>query len=277
MPADGSEQIRIDLTGAPQTMLATLYAKALDYALPQPVLGDRWAADIVSRIDYDWSATTIDARRSPAVTTRSAQLDTWVRQFLAVEAKAVVLHLGCGLDSRYQRIRPGPGVEWFDIDYPEVCALRRRLLPVGEANHHEIGASVTDPGWFADIPTGAPLLAIGEGLTMYLTERDGVDLLNRAVGHAAHGELQFDCFNSLGIKAQWTNTVVRRSGATLHWGIDDPADILAAVPGTRLLTRVGAFEAPGFDRVPVAYRVLARAMSTVPALRYMASYHRYAF
>ena len=102
-----TEKLQVDLSGAPQTMLATFYAKALDADLEKPILGDRWAKDIVDRIDYDWSKTTITARNSPAVTTRSAHFDNWARQFLAVTPEATVLHLGCGLDSRYYRLDPG--------------------------------------------------------------------------------------------------------------------------------------------------------------------------
>lgn len=258
-------------------MLATLYAKALDADLPRPILGDRWAKDVVDRIDYDWAQTTITARRSPAVTTRTAHFDTWARQFLAVHPKAVVLHIGCGLDSRYFRLAPGPGVQWYDIDYPEVAELRGRLLPAGGPGYHVVAASVTDPGWLQDIPVGAPVLAIGEGLTMYLTRRDGLDLLNRIVTHCGTGELQFDAFNSLGIRSQWSNSVVRRSGATLYWAINGPEDILAAVPGTRLLAWVSPFDTAAFDLVRPAYRMLATTMSRMPALRYMAQYHRYAF
>ncbi|MGK2865088.1 MAG: class I SAM-dependent methyltransferase [Mycobacterium sp.] len=271
------DSVRVDLTGAPQTMLATLYAKALDADLPHPILGDRWAKDVVGRIDYDWAQTTITARRSPAVTTRSAHFDNWVRQFLAVHPKAVVLHIGCGLDSRYFRLAPGPGVQWYDIDYPEVAELRGRLLPAGGEGYHVVAASVTDPSWLRDIPVGAPVLAIGEGLTMYLTRHDGLDLLNRIVTHCGTGELQFDAFNSLGIRSQWSNAVVRRSGATLHCAINGPDDILAAVPGTRLLAWVSPFDTAAFDLVRPAYRLLATTMSRVPALRYMAQYHRYAF
>ena len=71
---DVTEKLHVDLSGAPQTMLATFYAKALDADLEKPILGDRWAKDIVDRIDYDWSKTTITARNSPAVTTRSRAL-----------------------------------------------------------------------------------------------------------------------------------------------------------------------------------------------------------
>jgi O-methyltransferase involved in polyketide biosynthesis len=271
-----TEKLHVDLSGAPQTMLATFYAKAVDAGLKHPILGDRFAKDIVDRIDYDWSQTTITPFRAPSVTTRTAHFDRWARQFLAVHSDAVVLHLGCGLDARCFRLDPGPGVEWYDVDYPDVADLRRQLYPPRD-HYHVIAASVTDPAWFADIPRDRPTLMIGEGLTMYLTEQDGVALLRRVVEHAPSGELQFDAFNRLGIRSQWTNAVVRRSGATLHWGIDGPDDIIEAVRGVRLLSWVSALDSDAFDHVPWYYRWTLKAMNVVPALRFMAQYHRYAF
>ncbi len=271
-----TDRLEVDLSGAPQTMLATFYAKALDADLPKPILGDKLAKAIAERIDYDWSRTTMTPARSPAVTTRSAHFDNWTRQFLAAHPEAVVLHLGCGLDGRFFRLRPGPGVQWYDIDYPDVAALREQVYSAAE-NYHVVSASVTDPAWLAEIPTDRPVLAVAEGLTMYLTQADGVALLRRIVDDFSSGELQFDAFNSLGIKTQWSNAVVRRSGATLHWAINKPEDILAAVPGTRLLTWVSPFDTAEFDLVQPAYRVLAKVMSMLPATKYMAQYHRYAF
>ncbi len=257
-------------------MLATLYAKALDADLPNPILDDRYAKEIVERIDYDWTNTAIAARNSSSVTTRTAHFDIWARQFLAVHPSAVVLHVGCGLDSRYFRLQPSPHVEWYDVDYPEVAALCTRLYPASD-HHHVVAASVTDPAWLAEIPNDRPTLMIGEGLTMYLSEREGIALLRRVVDRFPRGELQFDTFNRLGIKAQWINTVVRRSGSTLHWGIDGPDEILEAVPGTRLVSWVRWFESDTFQRLPRAYHVVGRIMSLVPALANMSQYHRYAF
>jgi O-methyltransferase involved in polyketide biosynthesis len=271
-----SEKLHVDLSGAPQTMLATFYAKALDADLPKPILGDRFAKEIVDRIDYDWKKTAITPGNSPSVTTRSLHFDNWARQFLAVNPDAVVLHLGCGLDARVFRLDPGAGVDWFDIDYPDVAELREQLYPDRE-RYRVIAASVTDPSWFAEIPRDRPILMIGEGLTMYLTEEDGVALLRRVVEHAPSGELQFDAFNRLGIKSQWMNAVVRRSGSTLYWGINRPTDILDAVPGTRLLAWESAFDSASFQQVAWYYRLMAAVMKPVGALRYMAQYHRYAF
>ncbi|RVO72342.1 CYTH domain-containing protein [Sinorhizobium meliloti] len=36
--------------------------------------------------------------------------------------EATVLNLGCGLDSRIFRIDPGPGVRWFELDFPDAFA-----------------------------------------------------------------------------------------------------------------------------------------------------------
>ena len=271
-----TDKLRVDLSGAQQTMLATLYAKALDADSERPILGDRWARDIVDRLDYDWSQTAITASNSPSVTTRSAHFDRWTRQFLAVHPKSTVLHLGCGLDSRYFRIDPGPDVEWYDVDYPDVAALRRQLLPAGEHNH-VTAASVTDPAYLAEIAADRPTLVIGEGLTMYLDRDEGIALLRRVVDRFPSGELQFDAFSRFGIRSQWMNSVVRRAGATLRWGINGPEEIVAAVPGTRLLAWVSPFDTAEFENIRGVYRALSWVTTRASGFRYMAQYHRYAF
>ena len=64
--------------------------------------GDTFAKELVSRLDYDWSKI-IGARHAPSITMRTTHFDNWVRQFLAVHERAVVLQLG-GLDSRVFRL-----------------------------------------------------------------------------------------------------------------------------------------------------------------------------
>ena len=272
-----AEKIRVDLTGAPQTMLATLYAKALDADADNSLLRDTWAKDVVRRIDYDWRKTTITPRNAIGVTLRTVHFDNWAREFLAAHERATVLHLGCGLDSRAFRLDPGPAVEWYDVDYPDVIALHEKLYPSRE-HYHRVAASVTDPAWLQAIPADRPALLIAEGLTMYLTEDDGVALLRRVVEHFPSGEMHFDAFNRLGIKGQKINAVVRRSGSTLYWGINGPDDIIAAVPGVRLLTAMSVFDADAFkEGMSRVYQWTGKVMSLVPAVRMIAQYHRYAF
>jgi methyltransferase (TIGR00027 family) len=272
------DKVRVDLAGPSQTMLATLYAKALDAAAANPVVGDTYAQELVRRLDYDWRRTAITATNTRAfsVTLRTAHFDEWARQFLAMHPEATVLHLGCGLDSRMLRLKPAPGVDWYDIDYPDVIAVRQRFYP-SNGQYRLVAASVTDPSWLSAIPADRPVLLLAEGLTMYLTESAGIALLRRVVQRFPSGELQFDAFNRLGIRLQKLNTVVRQSGSTLHWAVNGPRDILGTVPGTRLLSATAALDADTFARATYRHRLLARLISPLPPLKTMLQFHRYAF
>jgi O-methyltransferase involved in polyketide biosynthesis len=272
-----TDKVSVDgLRGAAQTMLTTLYLKAQDADFKKPVLGDRFAKEAVSRIDFDWHELGITGRWAPLITVRTAQYDIWARQFLAVNPRCTVVHLGCGLDSRVFRLDPGPDVEWYDVDYPAVIALRQRLFPE-RPGYHLIATSATDLTWLDQIPTDRPVLLLAEGISMYLTEDEGVALLQRVVDDFRSGELQIDFYNWLAIKSQKAHTLNRRSGSTLYWAVNSPQDIRDRVSGVRLLAAVSLFEASTFRRASAAFRVGNVVSRAVPPLHRALQYHRYAF
>ena len=271
-----TDNVSVDLSGAAQTMLTTLYLKALDADFDRPVLGDRYAKEVVSRLDYDFREIGITARWAPLITVRTAQYDIWARQFLAVHPQCTVVHLGCGLDSRVFRLDPGPGVQWYDLDYPAVIALRQKIFP-SRPRYHLIATSATDPFWLDQIPADRPVLFLAEGISMYLTEDEGVALLRRVVDHFPSGELQVDFYNWLAIKSQKSHTLVRRTGSTLYWAVNSPQDILSRVPGVRLLIAVTLFDASTFRRASATFQLSRRLVRVVPPVRKMLQYHRYAF
>ena len=87
-----------------------------------------------------------------------------MKRFLDVHADCVVLHLGCGFDTRVYRVDPPSTADWYDIDLPDVIELRRQLYPQ-RAGLHTIAASVTDPQLLDTIPGDKPVLVVAEGLT----------------------------------------------------------------------------------------------------------------
>lgn len=266
----------MNLTGPAKTMLSTLYLKALDADFERPILGDRFAKDAIARIDYDWSELGVGAGWAPLFTVRTAQYDIWARRFLAAHPRCTVVHLGCGLDARVFRIDPGPDVQWYDVDYPEVIALREKVYP-SRPNYHLTATSATDPSWLDAIPADRPVLFIAEGISMYLTEEQGIDLLRRVVGRFPSGEVQIDFFNWLAIKSQKSQALVRRSGSTLYWAVNSPQDVLSRVPGLRLIAASNFFEASTFSRVPGIFRAVKRISRIAPALRKSLQYHVYTF
>jgi O-methyltransferase involved in polyketide biosynthesis len=266
----------VDLSGAAQTMLTTLYLKALDADFERPVLGDRYAKEAIGRLDYDWREIGITHRWAPLVTVRTAQYDIWAAQFLAVHPYSTVVHLGCGLDSRVFRLDPGSDVKWYDVDFPAVIALREKIYPT-RAGYHLVASSATDPSWLDQIPADRPVLFLAEGISMYLTEHEGVALLQQIVDRFPSGELQIDFYNWFAIRSQKSHTLVRRSGSTLHWAVNTPQDVLTHVSGIRLLTAQSFFDAATFSRVSGPFRLARRMVRVLPAVRKTLQYHRYAF
>lgn len=271
-----SDKVSIDLTGPAQTMLTTLYLKALDADFQSPVLGDTFAKEAIDRIDYDWRDLGVDAKWAPIITVRTAQYDIWTKQFLAAHGPCTVVHLGCGLDSRVFRVDPGPDVQWYDVDFPGVIALREQVYP-SRPNYHLLPTPATELSWLDQIPADKPLLFLAEGISMYLTEDDGIALLRRVVERFPSGELQIDFYNWVGIRSQKTQTLVRKTGSTLHWAVNSPEDILSNVPGTRLLAYTTLFDASTAVRASGTFKTLGRAFRVLPPVRKAIQYHRYAF
>lgn len=271
---------QVTLSGPAETLLATLYARARDAQSPQPILGDATAASVAAQIDYDFQHLGLRPSDVLGVAMRAKQLDRWTRSFLAAHPAGTVLHLGCGLDSRAERINPGPGVTWFDVDQPEVIALRHRLLPP-RPNHYSIGASVTDPGWLAEVPSDRPALVVAEGLTMYLPAAEGPPLLRRLVGHfGVGGEMIFDSYGALGVRLSRLVPVVRRTGVRLDWAIDDGQALADEVPGLELVESLGAFEAAEPDDLAHAsrrFRLELAVLGGLPGLRDIGHLLRYRF
>eukprot|EP01034_Spumella_vulgaris_P014943 gene14943-19094_t len=101
MDADG-----IGLSGARETLLITLQAKAAESALPDSLLGDRFAADAMRRLGHAAPHLDVSHDMTIGIAMRAYLVDQWTQSFITRHPDATVLHLGCGLDSRVFRIDP---------------------------------------------------------------------------------------------------------------------------------------------------------------------------
>ncbi|AXB45832.1 class I SAM-dependent methyltransferase [Amycolatopsis albispora] len=218
--------VRVQLSGTKETMLATLWGRALDSRSPRPVLGDTAADEAIGRLDYDFGKL-MKPSMALSVALRAKSIDTMARDALAARPGATVLHLGCGLDTRVFRLDPSPETRWFDVDFPEIVELRHQLWPELDERpgYRVIASSVTDRAWLDEVPAEQPVVVIAEGLTMYLREAEVRELFGRITERFPGGEFVFDLFSRLGIKAQKINSVVRKSGSTLYWGLDDSREL----------------------------------------------------
>ncbi|MBV8996344.1 MAG: class I SAM-dependent methyltransferase [Pseudonocardiales bacterium] len=268
--------VQVRLADAMKTSLITLYGKAIDARLNPTVLGDTMAAQAVEKIDYDFGQLKISAKIAPNAAVRAKHFDGWTAEFLAEHERATVLHLGAGLDSRVWRVDPGPGVTWYDVDYPEVIEVRAKIFPERD-NYRMIGTSVTAPQWLQQVPADLPALIVAEGLTMYLRPDDGHELFRRITGHFPRGVIAFDAHNRMAVRLM-NKRLTRVVGTPLlHWGIDDPRELERVDPRLHCTDAVSALSAPGAAALPRRVRLFARLTRPIPALRDLGLYLRYEF
>lgn len=270
---------KIHLTKEKETYLATLYGKALDATVGHPILGDRFAAEAVARIDYDFNDLKLPQGAAISLPLRAWHFDQWTRAFLAANPVSTVLHLGCGLDSRVYRIDPGPQVHWFDIDFPDVIALREQLYPE-RAGYRGIGASVTDRAWLNAISGDTPVFVIAEGLVMYLHEQDGTALFRRITEQFPCGQIAFDGYSGAMVRVVSRLATVRGAKVELVWGINDPHDLEQQAPALHLVENVPFLLMPELVnrliKSPSSW-AMYRVLSRLPFYQNLVRHLRYEF
>ena len=193
-----------------------------------PVLNEK-AVELVTRMGHDFDRIRqIPMKEVNKVVPllRNREFDRYARDFLMRHPDAVVVHVGCGLDTRFERVDNG-SVVWYDLDLPEVIALRRKLIG-GEGEHyHLLACSVLDSAWLDTVSAHRqrPFLFLAEGVLMYLTEAQVKLLVLTLKEHFPGAELVFDAFSPF---MRWAhNFKVTRTGigAHLHWGLKNGKDL----------------------------------------------------
>jgi len=230
------EKILQSLDGVPQTLLMTLLVRARETQRPDGAFKDEKAVEIMNRIAADFSHLIMHRHDEIAVIIRMRRFDRRVRNFLARDPDGVVVHIGCGLDTRFERIGDNR-VEWFDLDVPDVMELRKKLIDTEALHYHAITSSVFETGWLAEVERfkPRPFLFIAEGVFPYFEEAQVKELFLRLSDHFPGCEVVCDAHTSFVIWADNIHLAIARVKARLHWKLKDPRDVESWGAGFRLL------------------------------------------
>jgi O-methyltransferase involved in polyketide biosynthesis len=265
---------KIHFTKEKETLLATLYARAMESRSPDPILRDEVAEKTIHTIDYDFEHLKVDQL---SIVMRAKQFDLWTNAFLKDHPDAVVINLGCGLDSRVYRLQTPLSTLWYDVDYPEVIELRRRLLPEKDG-YHMIGSSLADLSWLDNLPNDRPAWIMAEGVSMYLSKEVMGSLLQALTDHFPSGMIVFDAIGPAAVRMAGANRSVRATGATFGgFSVDDPQELKLIAPRLEFVGSIRTPDLPGYKKLPLATRALVRLFDAVPALRKLSRILQYQY
>ena len=126
------------------TSLLTLHCHALESQSKNPILYDPKAVEIVDKLTPELLKSNnklykkianrkIDKKLIVHVALRAKRYDEYIRGFLKYAPDGIIVNIGCGLDTRFNRIDNG-NLTFYDLDFPEVIKVKKRSTFYGTAS-----------------------------------------------------------------------------------------------------------------------------------------------
>ena len=200
-----------------ETLVIPLYARALCTRQFPHLFSDPLSVELLEQLDYDFSALErtsgglIQTFGAMEAAMRQSDLAWEVRDYLADHPQAAVVNLGCGLDQTGRSCDNGQ-CRIYNIDLPDVMAVREALLPAGEREKN-LAADLNDLSWFdaIDTPLGDGAVFFAAGVFYYFRTKQVQTLCAAMAERFPGGRLVFDAAGPTAVKLM-LKTWVKQAG-----------------------------------------------------------------
>lgn len=163
---------------------------------------------------------------------RAKVFDEWTEKMLEENPEALVLHIGCGLDSRCLRLST-PYRCWIDGDFPDVIEARKNYYFESEKYHMQ-SFDLSKPQMVDSLPQTKSLIVILEGISMYLKNEEINAFFKAIEKKYERAHILMDVYTVFGAKASKYKNPINDVGVNKVWGIDDIQTVLT---GTKLICK----------------------------------------
>ncbi|MBW4642361.1 MAG: class I SAM-dependent methyltransferase [Desmonostoc geniculatum HA4340-LM1] len=255
----------VKLTGVLETLMITLYARAIETRRSSPIIQDSKAVEIAEQVDYKFDKYSQGWTSQLGCSIRAKEYDSIVQNFIQNHPNSIIVNLGAGLCTRFTRVDNGK-VYWYEVDFPDVIELRYKFFEESE-RYKFIPQSILDFTWIDQIQRSPnqPLMVILEGVTMYLTEADNREIIKQIHTRLAPAEVVFDVLNHKSAQSTKGHDTVSKTSAEFQWGIDNSTDLETWETGITLKDEV--FYLTQFanhrDRLPFWVRPIAFILTPI--------------
>ena len=221
---------KIRLSGVPETMLQTVYARAKE-SRGRGAIHDAKAKEIIEKLDYDFSLADKDTAMHSGVIARTIVLDRLTKAWLGAHPGAVVVNIACGLDTRCYRM--SGYAHWYNLDLPETMAVREKLLPESGTISQIAMSAMED--WGSEISEqNVQVLIVIEGLTMYLNAKDVQQIFAVISSRFSQATIFVETMNPMIVK-RFKEKSIEGSHAKFTWGIKNGKALAELLPGFRFM------------------------------------------
>ena len=218
-------KISVDLGPVQETLLIPLLGRALETKKGTGLIQDQKAVEIVEALDYDFSKWEKSSALKGA-TLRTRMYDQDVKAFLAEHPGGTIVEIGCGLNTRFERLDNGQA-RWFDLDLPDSLALRRRFFQ-DQPRRTMLEASVLGTDWMEPVAaTGGPWCFISEAVMIYLEAPQARQAIAQIAERFPGAWLLIDTTSQKMVDSQSKHDAMKHMSqdSWFRWACDDPHEI----------------------------------------------------
>ncbi len=221
-----TEKIIADHIG--ETALIPLYFKSIETQKENPIIVDETACDLVESIHYDFSKFDKAILSTVGTALRAKYFDEKLKSFIQQTQNPIVVLVGCGLDSRVERIgKVGDKAIFYQLDIPEVMKIREKYIPKGD-NEINLHTSMLEEDWIETIKNKHPnghFMFIFEGVLMYFKEEEVRKVIQNLANNFNNGQILFDMPTVWASKTSDKHDAVKLVQAKFLCGIDNDKEI----------------------------------------------------
>lgn len=220
---------KIEKNTVQETLILPLYSRKLCTELYPNLYRDETAVRLLDQIDYDFSEAAKSSRSlmqrfgALEVAMRQGDLAFEVQDYLKGHPNAAVVNLGCGLDNTGRTCDNGR-CKIYNLDFPDVIALRQQLLPAGDREQN-IPCDLKDTTWFSIIDASGGAAFFASGVFYYFLTQQVRELVREMADAFPGGVLVFDAANRTAVKMiakTWLKTAkIKDVGA--YFAVSDAA------------------------------------------------------
>ena len=203
-----------------KTLYIPLYGKAF-VSRKGIILTDKKAEQIWAQEQFALKGKSKSKWLAYYMSMRSAVFDAWTKEKIVEFPDAIVLHLGCGLDSRAERVGAHNAV-WFDVDFPAVIDERKRYYKETE-NYRMLADDIKDGAFIEMLPKSNRAIVILEGVSMYLANDELRQLFAKLSARFENLSVLLDCYTPFAAKMSKIKNPVNDVGVTKVYGLKGPS------------------------------------------------------
>ena len=196
---------KIEKNTVQETLIIPLYARKVCSELYPTLYRDETSIRLLDEIDYDFSEAEQKSHSlmqrfgALEVAMRQNDLAFEVRDYLKKHPNAAVVNLGCGLDST-GRVCDNGSCKLYNLDFPDVIAVRNQLLPAGEREENIPGDLNNPAAWLGKLDLSSGAVFFASGVFYYFLKQQVKALVLALADACPEGVLVFDAANPTAVK-----------------------------------------------------------------------------